>query len=121
MAALTIAIGLLDSVTVRAQTVSPDLRFEVASVRPSPPPDEKTPGRRLTGVPGPNNNDLGRFSARGNLMSLILTAYDIPTYRLSDENDLGMMRLDVEAKMPVDTTREQFNVMLQKLADRLEV
>ena len=53
-------------------------------------------------------------------MSLILTAYDIPIYRLSDENDLGMMRLDVEAKMPVDTTREQFSVMLRNLlADRL--
>ena len=31
-----------------------------------------------------------------------------------------MPLVDVEAKMPVDTTREQFNVMLQNLlADRL--
>jgi uncharacterized protein (TIGR03435 family) len=114
------AIGLLDGVTLRAQTVSPTLTFEVASVRLAPPPDERTPGRRLSGIPGPNNNDPGRFSARGYLLSLILTAYNIPIYRLSDENDLGLMRLDVEAKMPVDTTREQFNVMLQNLlADRL--
>ena len=104
----------------RAQTVSPTLTFEVASVRLAPPPDGRTPARRLSGIPGPNNNDPGRFSARVNLFSLVLTAYDIPVYRLSDENDLGLMRLDVEATMPVDTTREQFNVMLQNLlADRL--
>jgi uncharacterized protein (TIGR03435 family) len=118
--AAPIVIGMLGGATLRAQTVSPTLTFEVASVRLAPPPDERTPGRRLSGIPGPNNNDPGRFSARGYLLSLILIAYDIPNYRLSDENDLGLMRLDVEAKMPVDTTREQFNVMLRNLlADRL--
>jgi uncharacterized protein (TIGR03435 family) len=115
-----IAIGLLDGVTIRAQTVSPALRFEVASVRLAPPPDGRTPARRLSGVPGPNNNDPGRFSARLNLLNLVTIAYDIPVYRLSEQSDLGLVRLDVEARMPVDTTREQFNVMLQNLlADRL--
>ena len=115
-----IAIGLLNGMTLGAQTVSPTLAFEVASVRLAPPPDGRTPARRLSGIPGPNNTDPGRFSARVNLFSLILTAYDIPAYRLSDENDLGLMRLDVEAAMPTDTTREQFNVMLQNLlADRV--
>ena len=53
-------------------------------------------------------------------MNLVTIAYDIPGYRLSENSDLGLVRLDVEAKMPVDTTREQFNVMLQNLlADRL--
>jgi uncharacterized protein (TIGR03435 family) len=72
------------------------------------------------GVPGPNNNDPGRFSARLPVLNLVLIAYDIPIYRLSDPDDRLMPRVDVEAKMPVDTTREQFNVMLQNLlADRL--
>jgi uncharacterized protein (TIGR03435 family) len=54
------------------------------------------------------------------VLSLILIAYDIPIYRLSEQSDLYTQRLDVEAKMAVDTTREQFNVMLQNLlADRL--
>lgn len=115
-----LVIGLLDGVTVRAQTVSPTLTFEVASVRLAPPPDGKTPARRSSGVPGPNNNDPGRFSARLDLMNLILIAYDIPIYRLSEQSDLYLQRLDVEARMPVDTTREQFNVMLQNLlAERL--
>jgi len=117
--AAPIVIGLLDGLTLRAQTVSPDLRFEVASVRPWVP-DPKTGGRHLSGVPGSTNTDPGRFSARIDLMSLVLTAYDIPLYRLSEQLDLYNQRLEVEAKMPVDTTREQFNVMLQNLlADRL--
>ncbi len=119
-AAVSILIALLNGVTVHAQTAPSALRFEVASVRLAPPPDGTTPARRLAGIPGPNNKAPGRFSSRGNLLSLILTAYDIPLYRLSDENDLGLMRLDVEATMPIDTAREQFNGMLQNLlADRL--
>ena len=74
----------------------------------------------MSGVPGPNNNDPGRFSARLPLLNLVLLAYDIPLYRLSEQSDLALMRLDVEARMPVNTTREQFNVMLQNLlANRL--
>src|SRR5579862_2894913 len=118
--AAPIAFGLLDGVTLRAQTVSPTLTFEVASVKLAPPPDGRTPGRRSSGVPGPNNNDPGRFSARLDVMSLVLIAYDIPIYRLSEQSDLYLQKLDVEARMPVDTTREQFNVMLQNLlADRI--
>ena len=118
--AAPIVMGLLDGMTVRAQTVSPALAFEVASVRLAPPPDGSTPARRLSGIPGPGNNDPGRFSARLDLLNLVLIAYDIPGYRLSEQSDLYLERVDVEAKMPVNTTREQFNVMLQNLlADRL--
>lgn len=117
--AALIAVGLLDGVAVRAQTVSPELRFEVASVKPAVP-TPGVPGRRTTGIPGPNNNDPGRFSARTTLLSLVLIAYDIPPYRLSDPDDRLMPLVEVDAKMPADTTREQFNVMLQNLlADRL--
>ena len=102
---------------MRAQTVSPDLRFEVASVRAASPSD--SPFIRLSGVPGPNNTDPGRFTAHTGLYNLILTAYDIPLYRLALD-DRSMFVLNVEAKMPVDTTRAQFNVMLQNLlVDRL--
>jgi uncharacterized protein (TIGR03435 family) len=119
-AAAPVAIGLLGGVTLRAQTVSPALTFEVASVRLAPLPDGRTPARRSSGVPGPNNTDPGRFSARLDLLNLVLIAYDIPPYRLSEQSDLYTVRLDVEAKMPVDTTREQFNAMLQNLlAERL--
>lgn len=118
--AAPVAIGLFDGATARAQTVSPTLRFEVASVRLAPPPDGRSPARRSSGIPGPSNKDPGRFSARLDLMNLVLIAYDIPPYRLSEQSDLYTERVDVEAKMPVDTTREQFDVMLQNLlADRI--
>jgi bla regulator protein blaR1 len=114
--AAPIVIGLLDGATVRAQTVSPTLRFEVASVRPAQPDGR---GPRTSGIPGPNNTDPGRFTAHTHLLSLVLTAYDIPIYRLSDTQDLYTRQVDIQAKMPVDTTREQFDVMLQNLlADR---
>ena len=118
--ALPVSIGLLNVPGIRAQTISPTLTFEVASVRLAPPPDGRTPARRSSGIPGPGNNDPGRFSARLDLLDLVLIAYDIPSYRLSEQSDLYLERVDVEAKMPVNTTREQFNVMLQNLlADRL--
>ena len=117
--AAPIAIGLLHGVVLRAQTVSPDLRFEVASVRLASPSDR--PGIRASGVPGPNNTDPGRFTGRLALFNVIMYAYDIPLYRLVQEDRL-MPQLVIEAKMPVNTTREQFNVMLQNLlADRLDL
>ena len=118
-AGLPIAIGLLHGVSLRAQTVPATLRFEVASVK-TWVPDPKTGGIRTAGVPGPGNHDPGRFTARTNLLSLIVLAYDIPLYRLSEQKDLYDQRFEIEAKMPADTTREQFDVMLQNLlADRL--
>ncbi|HVW10088.1 MAG TPA: TIGR03435 family protein [Bryobacteraceae bacterium] len=120
LTAAAMVVALLAGVTVRAQPAPPALKFDVASVRLAPPPDGRTSPRHLSGIPGPNNNDPGRFSARANLLSLILTAYEIPGYRLSEQSDLGLVRLDVEATMPADATREQFDVMLQNLlADRI--
>ena len=116
--AVATAIGLLDGVTLRAQTVPPPLTFEVASAQTGTPPSwtkKRTPARRSSGIPGPNNDDPGRFSARLTMLNLVLIAYDIPIYQLSDPDDRLMPRLDIEARMPLDTTREQFNVMLQNL------
>ncbi len=42
-------------------------------------------------------------------------AYDIPPYRLSGADDLNMVMFNIEAKMPVDTTKEQFDLMLRSL------
>jgi uncharacterized protein (TIGR03435 family) len=116
--AAPVAIGLLDGVIVRAQTVSAALRFEVASVRLASP-EPRAPGPRSSGIPGPGNKDPGRFRARLNLLNLILTAWDIPIYRMADPDERFTSLVAIEAKMPADTTREQFNVMLRNLlADR---
>jgi bla regulator protein blaR1 len=116
--AVPIVIGLLNGVTLRAQTVSPTLRFEVASVRLAQPGGGG--GIRTSGIPGPSNKDPGRFTAHVTLLNLVLIAYDIPLYRMAEPDERFNTLVDIQAKMPVDTTREQFNVMLQNLlADRL--
>jgi uncharacterized protein (TIGR03435 family) len=42
-------------------------------------------------------------------------AYYIPHYRLSAAEDLNLVMFNVVATMPLDTTKEQFNAMLQNL------
>ena len=42
-------------------------------------------------------------------------AYHLQSYQLSAPDDVYIVPLDVEAKMPVDTTLEEFEVMLQNL------
>jgi len=115
--AAPVAVALLDGVTARAQTVSPDLRFEVASVRAG---NLEGSGPQTSGIPGPNNTDPGRFTTRNRLLGLVAIAYDIPLSRLVDPDDRLALQVEIEAKMPATTTREQFNAMLQNLlADRL--
>ena len=117
--AAPVAVGLLDGVTVRAQTVSPDLRFEVASVRAGALEGR---GPRTSGIPGPNNTDPGRFTTRNRLLGLVAMAYDVPLSWLVDPDDRLFLQVEIEAKMPATTTREQFSVMLQNLlADRLGI
>ena len=114
--AMPIAIGLLNGLTVRAQTPSPTLKFEVASVRPAPPADGRGRVFRSSGIPGSkNNSDPGRFVSQTSLGSLLLMAYHLQSYQLSAPGDVYVVPLDVEAKMPVDTTLEEFEVMLQNL------
>ena len=116
--AAPVVIGLLHGVSLRAQTIPADLRFEVASVKPWTPSPQSP--MLSSGVPGPRNTDPGRFRARLQMLQLVVMAYDLPLYRLSDPDDRLMIRVEIEAKMPPGTTREQFNVMLQNLlADRM--
>jgi uncharacterized protein (TIGR03435 family) len=99
------------------QDATSTLSFEVASVKPAAPPDGRGRTVRATGIPGsPVGKDPGRFTAENfSLPNLITMAYDIPPYRLSGADDLNMVMFNIEAKMPVDTTREQFGLMLQSL------
>ena len=115
--AVPVAVVSLDVVTLGAQTVSPDLRFEVASVRPGA---LQGGGLRTSGIPGPDNTDPGRFTTRNRLLGLAALAYNVPLSRVVDPDDRLFPQVEIEAKMPTTTTREQFIVMLRNLlADRL--
>lgn len=98
------------------QDAPSNLAFEVASVKSAAPPDGRGRTVRATGVPGSAyGKDPGRFAAENfSLTNLITMAYDIPYYRLSGIDGLNMM-FNIEVKMPVDTTAQQFRIMLQNL------
>lgn len=101
---------------VYGQDAPSNLTFEVASVKSAAPPDGRGRFVRATGVPGSAyGKDPGRFAAENfSLTNLILMAYDIPYYRLSSIDSLNVM-FNIEAKMSVDTTAQQFRIMLQNL------
>jgi len=67
--------------------------------------------------------DPGRFTAENfSLANLITLAYDIPHYRLSAAGELNLVMFNIVAKMPTDTTKEQFKAMLQNLlAERFDL
>ena len=112
IAALVLVRGL-----VYGQDAALSPSFEVASVKPAAPPDGRGRTVRATGIPGSAfGKDPGRFTAENfSLPNLITLAYDIPSYRLSGADDLNLVMFDIQAKMPEDTTKEQFQLMLQNL------
>jgi uncharacterized protein (TIGR03435 family) len=88
--------------------------FEVASIKPSPPPDPR--GMRVGMSGGPGTLDPGRFTTQNfDLTNLITVAYDIPYYRISAPDWLREARFDIVARVPDGATKEQFRVMLRNL------
>lgn len=116
-----ISILLLSTTVARAQA-SGKPEFEVASIRPSPPPDPGV-GTTVYCRGGPGTNDPGLYTCGNmNLRALIGTAYDIPNYRMTAPDWMLTTRFDVRAVVPEGTTKEQFSIMLRNLlADRFKV
>jgi uncharacterized protein (TIGR03435 family) len=91
--------------------------FEVASVKPSPPPD---PAKRMyVGMRGgPGTDDPGRATFQNfTLSNLVNVAFatDPNHVSVSAPNGLGSQMFDIAVKIPDGTTREQFQLMLQNL------
>src|SRR5579864_8938578 len=92
------------------------LTFEVASVKPSPPPDPS--GRVFFGPPrgGPGTSDPGQITwTNAALRNILMTAYDVQTYQVNAPDWLSTERYDIVAKVPEGATRAQVNVMWQNL------
>jgi uncharacterized protein (TIGR03435 family) len=112
---------LMLAAAARAQSPSPKLEFEVASVKPAAP---QTDGRRFVGSQGgPGTADPGRLTyTNSTLKSLITTAYDVKAYQVAGPSWLDTERYDIAAKIPEGATKEQVNRMLQNLlADRFKL
>jgi uncharacterized protein (TIGR03435 family) len=100
---------LLLFLTLAAAAQTP--QFEVASVKLSP--SGAGPGA-MSG--GPGTNDPGLFTCRNiSLRALLVTAYNLLTYRFSGPDWIASTRVNVSAKIPEGTTREQFQAMLRNL------
>jgi uncharacterized protein (TIGR03435 family) len=106
---------------VCAQT-GQSLQFEVASVKPSPPPTGRLPSLpRPQG--GPGTSDPTRINYRNVPVSMLITqayavnAADIvgPAWTTTFDFMGGEDRYDIQATLPAGTTKEQFLVMLQNL------
>jgi uncharacterized protein (TIGR03435 family) len=109
------SIGALTFVAccpVFGQQVGPQLAFEVASVKPSTPPESGA--RRSIGCRGgPGDEDPGLFRCdNASAASLVRNAYRLETYRLSaPESTL----FDISAKVQPGITRDELRTMLQNL------
>jgi uncharacterized protein (TIGR03435 family) len=104
--------------TTFAQTPDPSLTFEVASIKPAQPPTPDAGGRIFMRGPsgGPGTKDPGRINYPFmSLKNLLMTAYNMKNYQISGPSWLDTERFDITATMKPDTTKEQFQVMLQNL------
>jgi uncharacterized protein (TIGR03435 family) len=108
-----VAIGLA-GLGAFGQDKDAKLTFEVASIKPSAPPDGR--GMRVWMTGGPETPDPGRWTTENfSLASLVTLAYNLKRYEYSGPSWMDTERFDIVAKVPLGATKEQFRVMLQNL------
>jgi uncharacterized protein (TIGR03435 family) len=93
-----------------------NLTFEVASVKPSPPPAPNVPV--FFGPPrgGPGTHDPGQITwSNAALRNVVMTAYDMETFQVTAPDWLSNERYDIVAKVPEGATKGQVEVMWQNL------
>jgi uncharacterized protein (TIGR03435 family) len=95
--------------------------FEVATIKLSPPPDGRGFIRGCKGGPGTGDPELWRCT-NATIVMLVTRAYDIERYQLTAAEWMGNTNYEISAKLPHDTTNEQFREMIRNLlADRFKL
>lgn len=90
------------------------LEFDVATVRPAPPPEGGRIRVMLSG--GPGSQDPGRLNYENQtLRNVMAQAYGVRTYQISGPAWVDQERYNFTAKVPAGATKEQFREMLQNL------
>ena len=117
--------GILNTPQMRAQSAStataPVPSFEVASVKPSPPPDtaklaeEVRAGRMMRF--GPYVNASRAEYIYMPLTDLIVIAYKVKPYQISGPAWLPEKRFDIVAKMPDGASKDDAPQMLKSLLE----
>ena len=107
---------LFPAAALFAQVPATAPAFEVASVKPAPPP---TAGKFMVQMGGdPGMVDYKNVS----LKSVIARAYEMKEYQVSGPEWLDSARFDILAKTPPNTPREQVPAMLRNLlAERFQL
>lgn len=99
--------------------------FDAASVKPAEPPRPDGRGRIFMVGPsgGPGTKDPGRIRYQFmSLKTLLVNAFDVKAFQIVGPAWLDTERFDVNATMPPQTTKAQFQVMLQNLlAERFKM
>jgi uncharacterized protein (TIGR03435 family) len=113
--------GTFLALLAAAQPPERSAQFEVASIKPSPPPTGR--GMRVWSHGGPGTDDPSMYTCENyTLLGLIWEAFDIQSYQLSGPDWLISARFNVSAKIPPGTTKEQFRIMRQNLlAERFKL
>jgi uncharacterized protein (TIGR03435 family) len=97
-------------------TLAQQPAFEVASVKPAPPP---TDNRMRVGMSG----DAGRVNfSNVTLINIMARAYSVKDKQISGPDWLKSERYDIAAKLPAGAPKDQIPTMLQTLlADRFKL
>jgi len=91
------------------QTGRPE--FDVASIKPSQPSPDGRIRVQMGGDPG-----MDRMT-NVTLRDYLRAAYGVKDFQISGPDWLNTERFDIMAKMPADTSKEQLNLMRQKLLE----
>lgn len=98
------------------QSSAPAPTFEVASIKPAPPPSGMMMRIQMGGDPGRINYQ------NVSLRDVMKQAYDVKDYQITGPDWLASLRWNITAKMPEDTSKAQVRLMLQSLlADRFHL
>jgi len=110
----TIFLMVLSCGAAWSQSADAPLTFEVASIKPSPPPDGR--GMRVGCPGGPGSSDPGRITCTNiNLANLVSMAYGLARYQLLGLSLSDTDRFEITAKVPEGATKEQVKLMWQNL------
>ncbi len=109
--ALLFPLITVGAVEVEAQ---PPARFEVASIKPSPPPVPGKGAPIVHGGPGSSDPGLATFE-NIDLLSLIAMAYGVNRHQLAGPDWLGGARFNITARVPAFATVGEYREMLQSL------
>jgi uncharacterized protein (TIGR03435 family) len=97
------------------QSISPAAaQFEVASVKLFLPPGGRVVRGALRGGPGTSDPGLARCTGC-TLEDVVLRAFPIGKFQLSGPGWLDSLQLEINAKVPLGITVEQFRLMLRNL------